>query len=282
FIGQGLANIISGVFQGISVSGSFSATALSVNSGARTRFANITAGITMGVILLLFGNSISFLALPSLAGLLIVVGYRIIKMDDVMMVWKIGPIQQTIMLITFSLTLIIPLQYAVFNGVALSLLMFVARQSNKVRVMEWVRRPGELPIEQKSPAEVPAEKVLILLPYGSLFFAAAQTFEEELPNVTAETSRSVVILNLRQREDLGSTFLNVLDRYGQELREQNSRLMLSEVSDEVMDNFIRTGYMDIFGRDNIFHGTERVFEATLEAQHQAEKWIAEQKEQPKP
>jgi uncharacterized protein (DUF924 family) len=74
--------------------------------------------------------------------------------------------------------------------------------------------------------------------------------------------------------------LNVLDRYAQELREQNSRLMLSEVSNEVIDNFVRTGYMDIFGRDNIFRGTERVFEATLEAQYQAKKWIAEQKKSP--
>ena len=63
FIGQGIANIVTGVFQGIPVSGSFSATAISVNSGAKTRFANITAGITMAVVLLLFSRGISLLAL---------------------------------------------------------------------------------------------------------------------------------------------------------------------------------------------------------------------------
>lgn len=276
FIGQGIANIITGIFQGIPVSGSFSGTALSVNSGARTRFANLSAGLTMAVVLLVFGNAISFLALPSLAGLLIVVGYRIIQLDDILMVWKIGPVQQTIMLITISLTLIIPLQYAVFTGVALSILMFVFRQSNKIKIVQWVRQPGELPLEQDPPKEVPAEQVLILVPYGSLFFAAIQVFEEELPNVTEKTNHSVVILNLRQRIDLGGTFLGVLDRYAIELQKQNSRLILTEISDPVWDQFEKTGHTDILGRDNLFRATERIYESILDAQHQAEKWVEEQ------
>ena len=277
FIGQGISNIVTGIFQGIPVSGSFSATALSVNSGARTRLANLSAGVTMAAILLLFGNAISYLALPALGGLLIVVGYRIIKQDDIRMVWKIGPIQQTVMLITFGLTLLIPLQYAVFTGIALSILMFVFHQSNKINVVQWIRQPGELPLEKEPPQEVPPEQVLVLTPYGSLFFAAVVAFEKELPNVTEETNHSVVILNLRQRSDLGGTFLSGLERYASDLQQQNSRLMLTEISDQVMDQFNNTGYTDIFGWDNLYQATDRVFESILEAQYQAEKWIEEQK-----
>lgn len=277
FVGQGIANIVTGIFQGIPVGGSFSATTLSVNSGAKTRLANITAGITMGIVLLVFSDAISFLALPALAGLLIVIGFRIIKPDDVKLAWRIGPVQQAIMLITFVSTLIVPLQFAVLFGVALNILMFVIGQSNKVTVMEWVRQPGELPIERDSPEEVPPEKALVLIPYGSLFFAATQTFEEELPKVTEETHNSVVILNLRQRNDLGNTFLGVLEHYGEELEEQNSRLMLAEISDQIMEQFDNTGHTEIFGRDNLFPATDRPAESILEALHQADKWIAEQK-----
>jgi len=277
FVGQGIANIATGVFQGIPVCGSFSATSLSVNSGARTRFANICAGITMVVVLLLFGNVISFLAMPSLAGLLMIVGFRIIKPDNVTLVWKIGTIQQSTMMITFVLTLLIPLQYAVMSGVALSTVLFITRQSNKIRVMEWVRQPVGLPIEQDSPAEVPPEKTIVLVPYGSLFFAAADAFEKELPKVTEATHHSVVILNLRQRSELGSTFLGVLKRYAEELQERQSRLVLVEVGRETMTQFEKTGYIDIFDLDNIFPATERVFESMREAQHEARKWIKEQK-----
>jgi SulP family sulfate permease len=279
FIGQGISNIITGFFQGIPVSGSFSATAISVNSGAKTRFANIIAGITMAVVLLVFGNAISLLALPALAGLLMVVGARIIKVDNIAISWHIGIVQKTVMLITFALTLIMPLQYAVFSGVALSILMSVTRQSNKVRIKRWIREKNELPIEVDAPEEIPPHEVLILIPYGNLFFAAAQAFEDALPNVTDNTFHSVAILNLRQREDLGSTFLEVLGRYAGKMYDHQSRLILAEVDDHMMHRLERTGYDEIFGRENLYRGSERVFESILEANYEAKKWVTEQEQQ---
>ena len=108
FVGQGAANIASGVFQGLPVGGSVSATALVVSSGAQTRLANITAGITMAVSLLLFVGLIKLLAMPALAGLLIIVGYRTLKPADIRMVFSIGLIQQTAMILTLVATLFIP------------------------------------------------------------------------------------------------------------------------------------------------------------------------------
>ncbi|MCK4898095.1 MAG: SulP family inorganic anion transporter, partial [Anaerolineales bacterium] len=75
FTGQGTANIAAGLFQGMPVGGSLSATALVHSSGAKSRFANIFAGITIAIALLLFGAAISAIAMPALAGLLIVVGF---------------------------------------------------------------------------------------------------------------------------------------------------------------------------------------------------------------
>ena len=118
----------------------------------------------------------------------------------------------------------------------------------------------------------------MLIPYGALFYAASQAFEDCLPDVTDETRHAVVILSLRQRDDLGSTIFNVLQRYSQELQAHDSLLMLVEISDKTMQQFENTGHTDIFGRDNIFRSTERPYKSVLQALHQAEKWIAEQKE----
>jgi SulP family sulfate permease len=233
----------------------------------------------MAVVLLVFGDAISYLALPALAGLLIVIGYRIIKPDDVRMVWRLGLYHETVMVVTFGLTLVVPLQYAVFVGAALSILMYVSRQSEQVKIMEWVRQPGELPIEQDAPKEVPPGKTTILIPYGSLFYAATQAFEESLPEVTEDTDRSVVILSLRQRDDLGSTLFVSLERYADSLVARNSRLMLVEISDKTWNQFDSTGHSDIFGRDNLFRSTERPYESAQQALHEAEKWIAAQREQ---
>jgi SulP family sulfate permease len=148
-----------------------------------------------------------------------------------------------------------------------------------VTLKEWVRgEPGELPTEIDAPETVPPGEATVLIPYGALFYAASHAFEECLPDATDETRHAVVILSLRQRDDLGSTIFNVLERYNQELQAHDSLLMLVEVSDKSMQQFEDTGHVDIFGRDYIFRSTERAYESTREALHQADKWIAEQKE----
>jgi len=283
FTGQGVANIAAGLFQGMPVGGSLSATALVHSSGAKSRFANIFAGITIVIALLLFGGAISALAMPALAGLLIVVGFGTLKIDEINLVWKTGTVQQTVMVITFIFTLLIPLQYAVLLGVDLAILLFVFNQSNKITVKEWTLSEGQLPVEHDAPEVLPPNEITVLVPYGSLFFAAAATFEEELPAIGEDTHNSVIILWLRGRTELGSTFLGVLDRYAEELHAQESKLMLAGIGSFSKGVIEQTGQIKVYGRENVFEATEVVGESIVEAYHAAEKWIAEHEhEEPEP
>ncbi|NOX61804.1 MAG: SulP family inorganic anion transporter [Chloroflexi bacterium] len=274
FVGQGVANVVSGLFQGTPVGGSMSATSIVTNAGAKSRFANISAGIVMAVVILLFGKYVGMLAMPALAGLLIIVGFRTLKPRQVETVWKTGLVQQVVMLLTFVAALLIPLQFAVLLGVALAVLLFVFQQSSKVVVKEWVWEPGRWPIEKPAPEIVPSNKVTMLLPYGSLFFAAAPVFEEQLPDVGDDTRCAVVIIGLRGVTEVGSTLLEVLERYATSLRERESKLMLAGVHPYVKEQLIRTGVMRVIGRENIFLETETVGESGLEALQAAQAWIA--------
>ena len=280
FVGQGVANLASGFFQGMPVGGSFSATALAVNAGARSRFTNIFAGIIMAVVIVLFGQSIGYIAMPAMAGLLIVIGFRTFKPEQVEMVWKTGLVQQVVLGITFISCLLIPLQYAVLIGVSMSLLLYVLQQSNKITIKQWKETEGPYPIEQDPPETLPANEVLVLLPYGSLFFAAAPLFEKQLPDVTEETYNTVVILSLRGHEDLGSTFLTVLKRYTADLQKHHSKLMLAGISSSVMDQLEKTGLIKEIGRENVFAATEQIGQAGLAAWDAAEKWVSDQPERP--
>jgi SulP family sulfate permease len=212
--------------------------------------------------------------MPALAGLLIVVGFGTLKIDDIRMVWQTGSMQQVVMVITFALTLLVPLQYAVLIGVALAVTLFVVNQSNKVTVKEYVMRDGQLPIEQDPPEVLEPNKVTVLVPSGSLFFAAATTFEEELPEVDENTRNAVAIIRLRGKTDLGSTFLGILERYATELRVHESKLMLAGISATAKGVLQDTGQIRTYGRDNIFVATEVVGESLLEACHAAEKWVS--------
>ncbi len=122
-----------------------------------------------------------------------------------------------------------------------------------------------------------------MVPYGSLFFAAAATFEEELPAIGEDTHNSVIILWLRGRTELGSTFLGVLDRYAEELHAQESKLMLAGIGSFSKGVIEQTGQIKVYGRENVFEATEVVGESIVEAHHAAEKWIAEHEhEEPEP
>ena len=278
FTGQGVANIAAGIFQGMPVGGSLSATALVTSGGARSRFANIFAGITIAVALLLFSRGLSAIAMPALAGLLIVVGFRTFKFHDIEMVWKTGQIQQVLMVITFVFALLVPLQYAVLVGVALAIVLYVVDQSNKITIKEWTYQKGQQIIEQDPPDVLESNKVTILVPFGSLFFAAATIFEEQLPQLDDKTRNSVVIINLHARTDLGSTFLGTIERFAQELRDHQSKLILAEVNPETTGVLEGTGQISTFGRDNIFAGTEVVNASLKQACHAAEKWVAQNKQ----
>ncbi len=276
FVGQGAANVAAGLIQGMPVGGSASATALIVSSGARTRLANIVAGVVIAVVTLLFSGVVGKLALPALAGLLMVVGFGIIKPANIGAVWHTGNIQRIIMIITFALVLLIPLQYAVLVGVALSIFLFSVRQSQRIVVVEWKLKEGRLPIEQKVQATILPRSVTVLVPYGSLFYAAAPAFEEKLPKIDSRTSHSVVIFNLHSRTDLGSTFMRTIDRYAEDLKKHDSRLMLAEVDPALKEQLARAGIVASISRRSIFLQTEEVAGSLYEAHAAAEEWVSQQ------
>ena len=168
FIGQGAANVIAGIFRGMPVGGSMSATSLNKSAGARSRIALMIAGVVMAVVIIAFAGLVGHIAMPALAGLLMLVGYRTIKPDDLQSVWKTGAVQKAVLATSFALTMVIPLQYAVLAGVGLSVILHVVRQSNQVTIKRWRLDPDGNLIETDPPAQLPAGEVVALQPYGSI------------------------------------------------------------------------------------------------------------------
>lgn len=82
--------------------------------------------------------------------------------------------QKVVLVTTFALTMLIPLQCAVLVGVGLSVILHVVRQSNQVTIKRRQVDPEGQFMETDPPVRLPAEEVVILQPYGSLFFAAAR------------------------------------------------------------------------------------------------------------
>ncbi|MFC8680604.1 SulP family inorganic anion transporter [Microbacterium ureisolvens] len=265
FLGQGLGNVVSGLFQGMPVGGSMSGSSLIVQAGAKTRLALFVAGAVMAVVVFLAADIVAFVAMPALAGLLIVVGWRAIKPSRVYSVMKSGPLPTTIMAVTFGLTLIIPLQFAVLVGVGLGIILYVAEQSNSVRVRAVHLAEDGRMREADPPPVVPPGEVLVLQPYGSLFFASAPVFERQLPDVSRESSGSVVIVRLRGTDEIGLSHVEVLRRFAHELRDAGSTLKVVATADRVISQLEAGGLTADIGVDNVYRGTEWVGEGLRRA-----------------
>ncbi len=277
FIGQGAANVIAGIFRGMPVGGSMSASTLNKSAGARSRLSLMIASGAMAVVILAFARLVGYIALPALAGLLMLVGYRTIKPADLRSVWKTGSIQKAVLATSFALTMIIPLQYAVLVGVGLSVILHVIRQSNQMTIKRWQLDPEGNLIETDPPAQLGAGEVVVLQPYGSLFFAAAPLLESKLPAPAESCCDSVVILRLRGRTDLGTTLMEVLRRYALTLNATGSKLVIVSASERIQDQLRVTGVTDVIGPGNIYPGDERVGATIKRAYADANAWISQQR-----
>jgi SulP family sulfate permease len=271
-----MANIITGFFQGMPVGGSFSATAILADSRAKTRFANIVAGVGIGVLFLLFRDMIGLLAMPSIAGFLVLLGVGVLNPKEVAATWRLGGLSRYGMVLMMLIALFVSLQTSVFVGVILAMFLYIIRQSNDVYVKECIYEDGHLVAEQDVEPELASGTIVSLQHYGSLFFASAQNYEAQLPTPGIDTRNAVVILNMDGQEDPDSTVLDMLTEYAQVLQKHQCRLMLAGVGDSFQQKIERTGKIAIIGDENVFTVSIHYDESVLKAHEAAETWIKEQ------
>lgn len=274
FLGQGVANIATSLVNGIPAGGSISGTVLIKSAGATSRWTNILAGVFVAAIVLLAAPLVERVPMPSLAALLIVAGFQGLRIEAAQTIWNTGRIPAVVMAITFLATLFIPLQYAVLIGVVLSIVLAMVRQANRVVIKHWVFVPGGMPEEHPAPRELPSHQFTLLEVYGNLFFAAAKNLEEMLPTVN-NTTRAVVALRLRGKDEVGSTFIGVLRRYAKDVQARDSRLMLVGVDPAVYEQLARTGVLAQLGPENVFLATPQLGTAVNQAAAAAYAWLGQ-------
>jgi sulfate permease, SulP family len=272
FIAQGAANVASGLFRGLPVGGSLRTTALTVISGARSRWAAIFAGLWMALLVIVFPGLVSYIAMPALGVLLIIASVSTIKPAEALSIWNTGWPSRLVSITTFLSTLLLPIQAAVAIGVVLSALIYVNESSTDISVVELVKRDDGLIEEHKAPKQLQSNKVTVLDVYGHLFYAGARTLERLLP-APRDAQNPVVILRLRGRTTFGATLLEVLSTYADKLEEVNGRLYLTGISENARVQMVRTGKLSLNGPVQAYEATPVVWQSTREAVADARTWL---------
>jgi len=256
FIGQGLSNIIGSFFSSYASSGSFTRTGVNFNSGAQTPLAAVFAAVSLAVILLLIAPLTAYLPIPAMAGILLLVAYSLIDMHHIRRIIRTSRPEAVVLLTTFLATLFVELEFAIYAGVILSLLLYLNRTSHP-HFVTMVPNPEShrrsfINILHMPMPECPQLKVIRI--DGSIFFGAVNHIAEEIDKLRKQNPEQCHILVLGS----GINFIDVagcemLATEAHSLHLTGGKLYLSGLKSEVLEVLRRGGYLKQIGEENIFH-----------------------------
>ncbi len=135
-VGQGLANIVGGLFQGYPVSGSFLRTAVNVDAGAQTGIAAVITTIVTVIVLLFLSPLLEFLPKTILAAIVIVSTFSLIDFSKLKEIYRTFRTDGIIAYITFGMAFVFKPDDAIFIGILLALILFIRKTVWGVHITE--------------------------------------------------------------------------------------------------------------------------------------------------
>jgi SulP family sulfate permease len=129
FVGQGMSNMFGSFLSSYAGSGSFTRSGINYESGAKTPLSAIFAAIFLMGIVLLIAPLTAYLPIAAMGGVILLVAYNLIDFHHIKQVLKFSRSETSILLTTFFATLFLELEFAIYLGVLVSLVLFLAKTS---------------------------------------------------------------------------------------------------------------------------------------------------------
>jgi SulP family sulfate permease len=128
-VAQGIANVASGLFGGICVTGTIARTATNVRSGAHGPVAGILHSLFLLLFVLLAAPLAAHIPLAALAGVLAVVSWNMVERHAVATLLRVSRGDAAVLCTTFLLTVFRDLTEGIVVGFALGSVLFIHRMS---------------------------------------------------------------------------------------------------------------------------------------------------------
>jgi high affinity sulfate transporter 1 len=261
-IAQGMANVGAGVFQGMPVSTSLSASSLNEASGARSPMASLVTGGCVLLTLLAFAPLFSELPKAVLAAVIIdAVVFGMIDIAELRRFRRVAPFDFVIALAAIVGVLSSGVLAGVMIGIALSLLWLI-RVATSPPMPLLGREPGtglfrELD-EHPDGETIPGVAVLRL--DSGLFFATAEALEERVRGLGGAQT---LVLDCRGINFIDSQGAETLDRLLDLMTERGGSLRLAQVKPRVLELLRTSGFVERLGADHIHGNLDRAVGAEL-------------------
>jgi carbonic anhydrase len=119
-IGQGSANVVSGLLGGLPITGVIVRSSTNVAAGARSRMSTVLHGVWILLFASLFTELVELIPKSALAGLLIVIGIQLVKLAHIKLAWRTGNFA------VYTITIVCVVFLNLLEGVAIGLAVAIA------------------------------------------------------------------------------------------------------------------------------------------------------------
>lgn len=219
FIGQGLSNLTGSFFSSYAGSGSFTRSGINYDTGAKTPMSAIFAAGFLMMIILLIAPLTAYLPVAAMGGVILIVAYNLIDFHHISHIVRTSKSETAILLTTFFATLFLELEFAIYMGVLLSLVIFLARTSTPEVVtlaidVDPVSGKRKMVNVQKKPLnQCPQLKVIRI--DMSIYFGSLNHIQNRIQHIVQnENIRHILIIG---------TGINFIDLSGMQMLVQEAR-----------------------------------------------------------
>jgi SulP family sulfate permease len=260
-IGQGLASIASGFFQGIPSSASPARSTINFQAGAQTRVAGIlSGGLILGAVYA-GGQLLGRIPLASLAAVVIYSAINIVNLKQIKLTWQTRSTSRFVLVCSTLATLLFPIQYAIFFGIGLSILIYIYQSSQLKMTYLLFDKDFQFTEVDEFPEDQP---ITIMNVEGPLFFAAMEDLENQIHQVLANKPKAI-ILRLRHVQYVGSTGIIAMESLFKLAHQKNVPFYLSSIPDGLYQRLKDCQLIDLIGEERILRRTSIFFESTRTA-----------------
>ncbi len=245
---QGVANIGSSIFGGLPATGAIARTATNVRSGAVSPISGMLHAVWLLVFMILLSPLIIKVPLAVLSAILIVVAWNMAEIKHIKAIIKTPKADIFILFITFILTVLVDLNFAIQAGISLASILFINSMMKSVRIKSYEDEEETDDPDSIQKKEVPAG-VAVYEVQGPLFFGIVENFIDTFTN--QEDSTKVFILRLRYVPLIDAAGLHAIEVVYDKLQEKGSHLILSGVTRKVDKYLKKTQLNQKIGEENI-------------------------------
>ena len=255
-IGQGIANIVAGIFKGFPVGGSFSRSALNFQLNAKTPLASFITGSVVGITLIVLAPAFYYLPKATLSAIVLSAVISLVKPYEIVKLYKVNKVDGMVAGVTFLSVFFMELWVALTLGTLIALGSFVYKTMYP-RLVVLTRNPQSHTFVNAEREKLPeCPQILYIRPNMPIYFANAEyVYEYVLEKVRERKERGslkFLLFDMEAVQYMDATGAYTLMRLFDELRRQKVEPAMANIACDVYPILERIGFERHIDIDLIF------------------------------